>query len=376
MMFDSVVIKLIRKGAGVSPDYSLTITGKGNITYEGKENVEVKGERTERINEKEIIKLLADFKKIDFFSLNDIYPIENSDGRASSIISISITDEKGGMKHKIITHYHGDKNVPRELLNLEDKIDEITESKRWIEKPSKVSSKKPKSSSKKVESIVSKHEKSAIVRKKSLPLTKKIIGVIFVLVILFFILYLIQSGFMNQNSTDDKNNDELLLIAEIQASSYSGVAPLTINFQGVSKNFEEKIESYNWTIGNDATYQGQNITHTFTNKGTYTVSLTITDISDEKAMRDIQITVDPALEIKIEVNKTVGKSPLNISFTSYVNGGTPPYTYTWDFDDGNTSIEQNVNHTFFKEKYYNIRVIATDSLGLTTNDVVNILCRS
>jgi len=78
MMFDSVIIKLIRKGAGDDPKYSLTITGDGNIVYEGKENVKIKGKRTEHINEKNIMILLADFKKIDFFSLNDFYPIEES----------------------------------------------------------------------------------------------------------------------------------------------------------------------------------------------------------------------------------------------------------------------------------------------------------
>lgn len=35
MLLDSMVIKLTRGGAGISPDYSLTIYGTGKVVYDG-----------------------------------------------------------------------------------------------------------------------------------------------------------------------------------------------------------------------------------------------------------------------------------------------------------------------------------------------------
>ena len=37
MLIDSLIIKLIREGAGIGPDYRLTIYGDGKVIYEGVE---------------------------------------------------------------------------------------------------------------------------------------------------------------------------------------------------------------------------------------------------------------------------------------------------------------------------------------------------
>jgi len=59
MVFESIVIKLNRKGAGVGPDYSIKINGRGTLIYEGFENVKVKGERKEKIEKEKIVTLLS-----------------------------------------------------------------------------------------------------------------------------------------------------------------------------------------------------------------------------------------------------------------------------------------------------------------------------
>lgn len=132
MLINSIIIKLTRRGAGVSPDYTLTVYGNGTLIYEGRENVKVKGNIEEFISEGKIMALLSEFKESDFFSLKDNYAITESSGRPYSIISISMPGEKQEIMTKSITHYHGDRNVPEQLKRLENKIDEITGSEKWV----------------------------------------------------------------------------------------------------------------------------------------------------------------------------------------------------------------------------------------------------
>jgi len=132
MLIDSMVIKLTRGGTGISPDYSLTIYGNGKVVYDGVENVKVKGIVESSIDTEKFISLLSEFKESGFFSLNDVYSIEDSITRPYTVISISIPKETGEVATKSIKYYHGDKNVPKELKTLENKIDEIVGSNKWV----------------------------------------------------------------------------------------------------------------------------------------------------------------------------------------------------------------------------------------------------
>jgi len=374
MITDSITVKLIRKGAKISPDYSLEINGEGHIIYEGKENVKIKEIKKETIDKNKIVILLSEFKKIDFFSLDDIYPIEKSEGRTSSVISITITDENGETKTKTITHYHGDKNVPIKLLNLEDKIDKITDSKKWVGKHSEILPGK-QSSNIKVESIVSKYERLSGMRGTSL--RKTIAGVFCVFIIIFLLFYTIQSGFINTliKRLDNDQNDEIDPIAVIFASNVEGVTPFTVDFKGVGRKFNGNINLYEWNMGDGAVYQNQSISYTFTEVGRYNVTLTISGDSGDRATDIIEIIIRERFYVIINADESNGLAPLEISFTSEVHGGIPPYVYKWSFDDGNISSDANPNHTFINEDYYRVKLTVTDSADSTCNDYIYILCR-
>ena len=87
MPIDSMIIKLTRGGAGIGPDYSLTIYGNGKVIYDGVENVKVKGVVESSIDNNKVISLLSEFKESGFFSLNDTYSIEDSITRPYNVVS-------------------------------------------------------------------------------------------------------------------------------------------------------------------------------------------------------------------------------------------------------------------------------------------------
>ena len=74
----------------------------------------------------------------------------------------------------------------------------------------------------------------------------------------------------------------------------------------------------------------------------------------------------------VTANVTNGTVPLAVQFTGSGNGGTPPYNYTWNFSDGNTSFEQNPAHTFTTRGVYPVQLRVRDSLGAENQTTVTI----
>ena len=125
---DEVVITLERTACfGFCPVYTLTVQGDGTVVYEGKDFVRVKGRAEITITKEKVEQLVSEFKEVDYFSLNDKYNERTITDAPSVITSITIDG-----KTKTIEHYHGDFNAPEQLTELENRIDEIINSKQWI----------------------------------------------------------------------------------------------------------------------------------------------------------------------------------------------------------------------------------------------------
>jgi len=63
--------------------------------------------------------------------------------------------------------------------------------------------------------------------------------------------------------------------------------------------------------------------------------------------------------------ETLGES---ISFQGDAEGGKPPYTWQWDFGDGNTSDEQNPEHTYEMVDTYEVTLTVYDNGSYEGND--------
>jgi PKD repeat protein len=60
-----------------------------------------------------------------------------------------------------------------------------------------------------------------------------------------------------------------------------------------------------------------------------------------------------------------GPVPLTVYFSASPSGGTPPYSYAWDFGDGVSSALENPSHTYQSAGSYTATVTVTDSAGKT-----------
>lgn len=150
------------------------------------------------------------------------------------------------------------------------------------------------------------------------------------------------------------------------ANPSSGNAPLTVNFTSSASGGNSPY-TFNWDFGDGGSSNQQNTTHTYQNPGTYYWSLTVTDSMNNNCYKNgtINVSSSTSLTCTAEANPTSGKAPLEVHFTSSVSGGTTPYSYYWNFGDGQTSNEQNPVHTYISEGNYNWTFTVTDSSNST-----------
>ena len=124
----NVVITLKRSACfGICPTYNITIYGNGTVIYEGTANVNTTGIQISNITEDNLRLLISEFKKIDYFSLNET-EIASHVVYDAPMFTTSLTING---KTKTIKHY--ETAVPKQLTNLENKIDEIVNSSQWID---------------------------------------------------------------------------------------------------------------------------------------------------------------------------------------------------------------------------------------------------
>jgi PKD repeat protein len=163
--------------------------------------------------------------------------------------------------------------------------------------------------------------------------------------------------------------------ATISASAMTGVAPMTITFDGAgSTDSDGTIASYQWDFGDGTTGTGVSIEHEFSD-GTFTVTLTVTDNDQASASATVSVTIDAVPntlpEAIIDASATNGTAPLIIAFSgsdSSDSDGTI-VSYEWDFGDGSSGTGDTVEHEFGAGTFVVTLTVTDDSQGSTIDSV-------
>lgn len=120
---------------GTCPMYTLTITADGKVTFEGRRFTKVTGQATGKISKKAFRGLVAEFQKLGYFSLPDNYsPGTPQCPQMVTDMPSANTSLRLKGKTKAVAHYHGcgtSGKLPQ-LTALENKIDKVAGTQKWI----------------------------------------------------------------------------------------------------------------------------------------------------------------------------------------------------------------------------------------------------
>ena len=148
-------------------------------------------------------------------------------------------------------------------------------------------------------------------------------------------------------------------IAGFNADQTTGCAPFTVQFNNTSSSNATNFE-WQFPGGDPSSSTEQHPVVIYNAPGLYSVSMTAGNAAGTSTASQVDYI-------------TVGNTP-NASFTSTVAGSTATFmnttfdgtSFTWDFGDGNSSIDNNPEHTYTADGTYTVVLTATNNCGTST----------
>ncbi len=169
----------------------------------------------------------------------------------------------------------------------------------------------------------------------------------------------------------------------LSSSETEGSAPLTVSFRAKAKDPEGEPLSYTWDFGNGEQAKGNSSrTLTYTEPGTFTASVTVSDgLAETSAGTEISVEAPaapppentPPEDVTATADPPSGTTPLQVEFSaSATDADDDTLVYLWDFGDGVISGENPARHTYQKAGTYTASVTVGDRKGGKTREQVTV----
>ncbi len=157
-------------------------------------------------------------------------------------------------------------------------------------------------------------------------------------------------------------------VAGFTAGPTNGVAPLTVIFTNLSIG----ATNYAWAFGDGNGSALANPTNTYTDAGTYSVTLTAVGPggTDQLTMTNYIVVVPPPLVVVFTAGPTNGVAPLTVIFTNLSTGAT---NYAWAFGDGNVSALANPINTYTNSGTYSVTLTGIGPTGTNQLTMTNLI---
>lgn len=113
--------------------------------------------------------------------------------------------------------------------------------------------------------------------------------------------------------------------------------------------------------------------HTYSSYGVYSVRLIVVTIASLRDTVFHDVEVHPVPDASISASPFTGCQPLTVAFTGNTAIDTGSVSgWLWDFDDGNTSTQQNPTHTYWELFIHTVKLTTISNKGCvdsTTRDI-------
>jgi len=153
---------------------------------------------------------------------------------------------------------------------------------------------------------------------------------------------------------------------------------------GGSTDPEGTIDDYSWNFGDGSPVQdaggNASVQYTYSQRGTYNVTLTVTNNYGQTSTRTQTVTVDDPPTASFSPSATVAAPDAAVSFNASASapgssGGTI-IGYSWNFGDGTAvaagGSSPDATHAFAAPGTYTVTLTTTDDLGVSTTTIEQI----
>ena len=169
-----------------------------------------------------------------------------------------------------------------------------------------------------------------------------------------------ESGFSNEVSKTIASS--AIPSADFSAKPTSGTAPLIVTFIDTSTG---NITDWAWNFGDATTGTAQTAVKTYSNPGSYTVSLTVSGPGGSNTTTKTISVTAAAPVANFSASPTTGTAPLTVAFTDSSTGTVAGWS--WNFGDGSpNSTERNPTHTYAAAGTFPVSLTVTGPDGADT----------
>lgn len=146
------------------------------------------------------------------------------------------------------------------------------------------------------------------------------------------------------------SNSVILEVVSFSATALGGTSPYT----------------YSWAFGEGGTDAAALANHSYAQAGSFPATLRVSDAAGHATVVAKTVSVTPPVAAIFTFSPARPSAGELVSFSPVPSGGTPPYTYSWDFGDGTSSVEAQPKHGYGGSGFsttYTARVRTCDSAG-------------
>lgn len=150
----------------------------------------------------------------------------------------------------------------------------------------------------------------------------------------------------------------------------SGCYPITVNFTDNSTLPGtipgDTIIGWTWDFGDASTSNLQNPSHTYTQAGTYNVSLSVVSLggcTNGNAVAPTPIVIYPYPVAAFSVNSTTFDLPYDVLICTNQSAGAS--TFVWTFGDGASSTDLDPQHLYTMIGSFQVQLVAITEFGCT-----------
>lgn len=152
------------------------------------------------------------------------------------------------------------------------------------------------------------------------------------------------------------------ITAQFHADTLTGCNPFTVDFFNTSINGS----TYYWNFGDNTNDTSMNPIHTYTDSGSYTITLIVNNTSNGcvsapdtlKIIDYIKVIDTPSVKSNFSGEPLIGCLPLTVNFN---NTSTNATYYYWSFGDGALDTAKNPKHTYLDSGTYTVFLIVGDT---------------